>query len=272
LSASFFVTCPLQPSFGNSAGAKSAYYYLAAYDSFILCILRRDSALVWAHRVAISLFITTAATAFIAYFNYTLSKATDALQAAAEKQARDTRTSLRIAVRAANATRDQAKVAKDTLVNAERPYIYAFGAYKFRVDVTVVGGYTPFVRYSVANYGKTPGVIEEVLAGISTSSAGVPNDLLHPEGVHWLLRHPVFAPAERRDDLKETLPDGIPTKSSTTDEIIIDVPDEEDLFFRILIRYRGPFSAGHETSACWRLEARNNRFVRLNDLTYNYER
>jgi hypothetical protein len=221
----------------------------------------------------ISVAVTAIATIFIALYTFALSDSTRALRDAAEKQAKDTRTSLRIAVRAANAARDQATVAKDTLVNAERPYIYAFGVYKFRVDKDVVGGYEPFIRYSVANYGKTPGVIEEVLAGISTSGAGVPDDLLHPEGTHWLLRHPVFAPAERRDDIDAVLPDGINKKSGgTTDEIIIDVPDGEDLFFRILIRYRGSFSAGHETSACWRLDELNNRFVRLNDPAYNYER
>jgi len=216
--------------------------------------------------------IAAASTFVIAVFTFTLWRSTRKLGIDGQKQMRLLRKSIWVSAQSAKATRRLAGIANDTLVNAERPYIYAFGVYKFIVDKAVVGGYTPFIRYSVANYGKTPGVIEEVLAGISTSALGRPKDLLHPEGTHWLVRHPVFAPAERRDDIGETLPGGIPTKPSTTEEIILDVPDNEDLFFWIIIRYRGPFSRGHETSACWRLDQLNNRFAQLNDPAYNYER
>ena len=45
----------------------------------------------------------------------------------------------------------------------------------------------------------------------------------------------------------------------------------ERLFFRIVVNYRGPFTEGHETSACWRYDRDQGFFVNAGQET-NYER
>lgn len=177
---------------------------------------------------------------------------------------------LRANLKTAGAAEVSANTARDAFTKLERPYIHAFGAYKLEIDRAVVGGFEPFVRYSVANYGKTPAVLEDVIAYMivsgETGPAGPPDD----RGVHWLLRTPVFAPKERRDDLKQTIPEGLGFDHPSTNEICPRTGPSEDLFLRVIIKYRGPFAGGYETSACWRLDGGNNRFAEFGGREYNY--
>ncbi|HXQ42886.1 MAG TPA: hypothetical protein VN821_16585, partial [Candidatus Udaeobacter sp.] len=115
---------------------------------------------------ALSLFITTGATAFIAYFNYTLSRATIALQGAAEKQAKDTRTSLRIAVRAANAARRSADIADKSLLAANRPLLIIAPLELSHGDEIQP---KPHVHFGLRNSGKGVSIVNRVGVTIQTS-------------------------------------------------------------------------------------------------------
>jgi hypothetical protein len=46
----------------------------------------------------------------------------------------------------------------------------------------------------------------------------------------------------------------------------------EELFFRVFISYRGPFTSDHVISACWRYLPDNNHFVQYGHREYNFVR
>jgi hypothetical protein len=48
--------------------------------------------------------------------------------------------------------------------------------------------------------------------------------------------------------------------------------DGDDFFFHIMIRYRGPFTTRHETSACWRWDDSTLGLIKYGGAEYNYER
>jgi hypothetical protein len=99
--------------------------------------------------------------------------------------------SLAHAKKAADAAKDSAEIARDTLTKVRRPYLFVFGTkYLERgVDPTV-----SFVTYSVANYGETPAIVESVGAGFDIAP-------LHVDEDHSLLVAPILAPGEKRDHL-----------------------------------------------------------------------
>jgi hypothetical protein len=49
-----------------------------------------------------------------------------------------------------------------------------------------------------------------------------------------------------------------------------DVPKDSDVFFRVVIRYRGPFSGGHETSATWLCVGGSSQLIQRGGAEYNY--
>src|SRR5260221_479965 len=125
---------------------------------------------------------------------------------------------------------------------------------------------------SDANYGKTPGIVEGVFCEISKGVDETPEEPLFVERVHWLLRAPIFAPGERRDDLPETVPSGIdfhPSVGFGGEQVPL-LELSENLFFKITIHYRGPITTGHETSACWVLDKDTNRFVQVGCDEHHY--
>jgi hypothetical protein len=162
------------------------------------------------------------------------------------------------------------KEAAEHIPLIERPYIYAFGVHKLITDRTVVGGFTPFIKYTVANYGKTPAVIEMVEAGMIVLNE-IPIVPPHRDNfIHWLVRNPVMEPAERRANTKVELPDGVTFTNPSEQEFCPTLAEGHRLFFRLVIKYRGPFAGGYETSACWELDPDNNRFRETGGAKYNY--
>lgn len=164
----------------------------------------------------------------------------------------------------------QASIAKRTFETLERPYIYIFGASRVETANDFETAFVPFASYSVANYGKLPAVVESVIVTFGTSTTSAPDTGLYALLTHDLLNNRVIAPNERREGIKEELPMGINWHHSGTGEVIIDLADDEELFFRVQILYSGPFTAGHETSACWRLSELDNRFSHMWLDKFNY--
>ncbi|MET4173838.1 hypothetical protein ABIB99_004938 [Bradyrhizobium sp. LA6.1] len=135
----------------------------------------------------------------------------------------------------------------------ERPYLYVFNPKGLQLKEDVEDPYH-YVEYDVANYGKTPATIESVFAGISVGR--LPGDLGSAWRWHSLLSLPIMVPNEKRTKLSLDVPESI-TIGEYADEDTPPMPEPElsgdDQFFvRIVVKYRGPFTSSHETSACWR--------------------
>lgn len=172
--------------------------------------------------------------------------------------------------RLVDAAEKSAKAAEQAIVNVERPYVFVFGAHKFEMDNRVDDGFTPFIAYNVANYGKLPATIERAVVGIVLpDSNGMPQVPLEVDRIHWLVRNPVLATNDPKE-LHESVPSGMNHKTYSNDEVGVEDDSGMEIFFRITLYYKGPFSSGHETSACWRLNRGNNRFEPYGHEDYNY--
>jgi hypothetical protein len=177
------------------------------------------------------------ATGVLGYFGY--------------RQSKDMRESIAVAKRSAD-------FAERALTDLERPWIFIFGA---KVGTRDSETDEWFIEYSVANYGKMPAIIEQASIGIELSDKGEPPMPLNAASDHSLVVSPILAAGERRI-LREYFPlqDNDVTFRVTEDrkgEPILHAvphyssPEGFDSFFRVVIRYRGPQSTGHETGANW---------------------
>ncbi len=173
----------------------------------------------------------------------------------------------------ANAARSAARTAEKALTDVERPYVFVFGVTGFKIDKVRPGGLNPHVTFSVANYGKTPAIIERVAFGFSLGAE--PDDLLYADAQFSLVASPIMQAGERRDGLFCDAPEFDPADVGW---LPLPPPSpiihaDGDLLFRVIINYRGPFTRSHETSACWRFEQGVSvNFVLLSGDEYNYQR
>jgi hypothetical protein len=172
----------------------------------------------------------------------------------------------------------QAAVASDSLAKIQRPYVYVFGVKGLDFSIDPGREATPYVEYSVANYGQTPAIIRLVNAGFYESPI---SQFPGRVGVdHELVISPVMPPHDRRDKIPSYLPqEFIPENMGVVVDLIAGVshpvPKIETgkmLFFRVLIGYDGPFVEGYETSALWYYAPREGHFVEWSEKAYNYTR
>lgn len=179
--------------------------------------------------------------------------------------------------RTANASIAQAKIARDAQVNLQRPYIFVFDVHRLHQD----GKNDWYVEYTVANYGSIPAIVGEVLVGFETSDKVEPALPTRVSDDHGLATSPILTAGERRLPMREYLPSGM-----IADDIIVDISEDSagfitpkfdllpnyELYFRVIIRYRGPFTRGHETSAMWRVREGLGDLVPSGGEDYNYTR
>ena len=174
-------------------------------------------------------------------------------------QLRLIRESLNDAKEAADASTRQARAAEDSLTKLERPYIFAFNVSGIAIEPPggPDEGELLRVSYSVANYGKIPAVIKEARVGMNVFSEPFNPPVLGPH--HSLSISPILAAGEIRHDLEEFLQ----WENFTATKDDPHAPDfgDDELFFSVVITYRGPFSDGHETRACWRYDQYSGRFI-----------
>lgn len=155
----------------------------------------------------------------------------------------------------------------------ERPYLYIFGVKGPLGEFEVEEPYDYF-EYHVANYGKTPAKVENALFRVSMGRE--PEDPTPATVWHELLKRPILTPGELREAIPQSFPDGMPTQQyvdehtppGTLMEPLLD--DDQQLFFVVKIRYRGPFSKGHETSVCWRWDRESAKMIEYGEDEYNY--
>jgi hypothetical protein len=198
-------------------------------------------------------------TFFLVLFTYRLWRSTDKLWVAGEKQIAVARDSADAAKEAADAARDQTL----NFAKLERPYLYIFNPSGLQSDDDQEGDPFHYFKYSVANYGKTPARVESASIGMNVGVEPKQPDAL--VGWHDFLVSPLFITGERRDNPTETVPYEIEI-GDYADENTGPFPvpwlkGEEEFFFWIKIKYGGPFSKDHETSACWRWDSNSHRLV-----------
>jgi hypothetical protein len=172
---------------------------------------------------------------------------------------------------AAAATK-QAKIAEDMLVKRERPYVFVFGltAIRQRRDSVFADAY--FIEYTVANHGPMPAIIEGAWVGFELSDRAEPGRPLLVDDSHKLTTNPIMPTGDIRR-IKAFFPtsmivgvvgDVITVGDSGETRGIIpqfDVPDGNDVFFKAIVKYRGPFSEEHETGAEWIYQGGTDQFV-----------
>lgn len=165
----------------------------------------------------------------------------------------------------AHSTRIAADAARDQTLNfakLERPYLYVFNPSGLKIDHDQEDPFH-YLKYSVANYGKTPARVESASIGINVGVEPKQPDAV--VGWHDFLVSPLFVTGERRDNPTVSVPDEIEIGDyADEDTPPFPVPwmkGEDQFFFWIRIKYSGPFSKDHETSACWRWDGNSHRLV-----------
>lgn len=186
------------------------------------------------------------------------------------KLATSTRIAALAAKESADAAKQQIQDSAETFAKSERPYIFVSEPKPFAISRNKPVNQQPFVAYAVGSWGKSPAVVTEVLSVMNTGNE--PGALLHADYAHPLLANPVLPP-KYSYTIEEEAPAGIDFifAESARDIIIPSVPDSE-LFFHVVIRYRGAITEGHETSVCWRYDRRTMGLVEHGGSEYNYMR
>ncbi len=206
--------------------------------------------------------ITAIATVFLAVFTWRLWVSTNKLWG-------ESRAASTIAKTSADAAKKAAEVAESALLNVERPYLL-ITASAFNIGAKTTDGtgsfYHPTIRYSVSNHGKLPAIIEMVYAEIIHAPDEQLSDPLSVDATDPLLMERVIESNGWRQNLvfQGCIAADVVNRADLTDF---------EIFFWIKINYHGPFTKGHQTSACWRLS-----FEQIDKLTliqygednYNY--
>jgi hypothetical protein len=172
------------------------------------------------------------------------------------------------AVEATREAKRQVDFAEQSSKRLERPYIYIYGVHQ----IQTTPGTSNWVKYSVANLGRTPAKIASFAAGMSIH----PHKPLDPLIVdyrddpnHDLLVRPILPANEIRNALQLLPPAGIhfhapkshPGVMSISAQDLVPVMEADDQFFVwIRIWYRGP-DGEYVTNACWRFDKLTKRLV-----------
>lgn len=184
----------------------------------------------------------------------------------------DTKLAAEAAKEAAEAGKVQAEVAKATMDIEHRPYIFIYGISGLKVKRRPCD---PYIEYIVANYGKTPAIVLSAKADFlvvhNGKEVGKPADVISGE----LYGRPIIGPGAvintedvagflMVDDEGNDFDFEFETRFVDDEEIGEAWPKDNgiyDIYFRVIISYKGPNTIGHETSACWRYSPGDDGFI-----------
>jgi hypothetical protein len=168
---------------------------------------------------------------------------------------------------------DAAQAQTINFTKLERPYIYIFNPQGLFFDEEREDPFH-YLKYAVANYGKTPATIDAIFTGINAGPS--PGELSQWTGWHQLLVSPILTPNQTYDGLEVAISESIRigeyADEDTTPTDVPELADGEEFFFQVRIKYHGPFSSHHETAACWRWHMSGLRLVSHNDKDYSFMR
>lgn len=159
-------------------------------------------------------------------------------------------------------------VARQTIL--ERPYIFIWGI-AGTGPISRLGASEEEARqdaifiYNVSNGGNLPAVIETVSIAYGYEKAGEYPPLRIIED-HSLLRAPIVTSGQNIEHVLDYIPWRELDRSDPIPEF------RQDLFFRVVIAYRGPFTRGHETSQSWRYMRSVDGFAEIPDERCSYVR
>lgn len=187
---------------------------------------------------------------------------------------RDATVAARAATRSAVATVAQARLARDTLTKVQRPYVFVYGVKDVEPGPNEnIDGCVPYV---IANHGQAPAVIDRIAYSLATEKTG-PGETGPAWDDHPLVVSPVLGVGVQcpcKAGSVQWLDSGGRLVTSDDETPAAAIPEIKDKsttwFFRVLVFYRGPFSEGHETSACWRYDRELCQFVQHGGKEYNY--
>jgi len=180
-------------------------------------------------------------------------------------QARRLRQTIEVTDKAAEAAQKSADVAEKTLTLGERPYVFAFNVSKFCIPENLI----PTITYEVANFGKTPAIIQRVQAALENIESNL-DTVIEVDRRHDLVSAPILSAGEVRKRIENETPSNMINFKTIDNAITPDLKRGEDLFFRIIIHYRGPFTEGHVSSFCWIYNTHTNYFEPYGHEDYNY--
>jgi len=166
---------------------------------------------------------------------------------------------------AADAAKKSADVAEKALTLVERPYVFVHSISKFHMSKNI----NPAITYEVANFGKTPAIIQCAQAALENIESNLCT-VLEVDRRHTLVSVPVLSAGEVRQKIEEEIPANMVNFITTEKGFTPDLKHGEDLFFRVIIQYRGPFTEGHESSFCWTYNTHTNYFEPYGHEEYNY--
>jgi hypothetical protein len=183
------------------------------------------------------------------------------------RQLNHMREGMRDAATVARATQVSADIADKTFQRIQRPYIFISG-----IGAITHDGFDDksFVEYSVVNHGQIPAVIEDVQTSFACLPQDFPDPTLQAELDHELFVHDVVGAGKRRPRIKVFAPEGMRWVYEARQRMAPMVEPNEYLFVRVVIKYRGPFTSGHETSACWKYDGYTNSFIAYRHDQYTY--
>jgi hypothetical protein len=268
--SSSFKTCNAEQSAASTEQHKKnlPQFVLSLTDNVAIC-MRCTGHVLYEYRDA----ITALATVFIAAFTYTLFAATKGLVETAKIQSEDMKRSIVASEISATAATTQAEVARKSIADIERPYLFVFNVGRLTVqdfydhDEGEVG-YILKTTYDVANHGKIPAIIESLRFNLSVFTE--PLDPIAADFDHPFVVAPVLAAGEKRSEIEAD----VGWRDMGTNEGGHTVPNfgDQTLFLRVVIGYRGPFTSGHETSIGLRYDEQTHRFVEFyTGEKYNYQ-
>jgi hypothetical protein len=168
---------------------------------------------------------------------------------------------------AADAAKKSAEVAENALILLDRPYVFVFGVREFHLDPDNL---ELSVDYEVANFGKTPAIIERAHFVLENIKSNL-NAPLEVDRRHSLVIAPILGAGEIRKDLAEDVPINILNYTTTNNGKFSPALNHgDDIFFRALVYYRGSFTKGHVSSYCWRYNTYTAHFEPYGHEDYNY--
>ncbi len=241
----------------------------------------------WDDPVAFYTFILSIFTALLAIVSFTqiyfLTRSDKTARIAADA-----------AKEAAEASARQASIAENALTQLERPYVFIFGVRGIQQDRD---SRDFFVEFTVANYGKMPAIIEALHIGFDKSDCAEPPMPPLLRDAHNLIASPILQAGEVRRKIRTYFPSGMvgpdinaiietvrardfppnPILDGQAEEQLrttvvptFNIPDGFDVFFRAVIRYRGPFTKSHETGAVWLYNPDTFEFAIRDGEEHNY--
>lgn len=212
-----------------------------------------------------SAIIIALATVAIAFFTYTLWRATSGLFMVAKEQSRDMKNSIEIAQQAAIAAQQSAKAAEksaNALPAMERAYIFVEVRRKNpKARLTI--NFNAFCEVVIRNYGKTPARIRYVERFANVFYGVTPEIDINRTGIMPQIERIIISGGEEIIDV-----DTAAISAEKWDDAVKN-PDARLLCYG-LIQYEDIFGENHNTGWCWCFEPITTKDFHFLDHPNNY--